>query len=43
MDLNEPERSEKTLNIFKLIINELKMGLNELKWGEKSQNELEWA
>ena len=31
MDLNEPKRSEKTLNIFKLILYELKMGLNELK------------
>ena len=31
MGLNEPKRIEKTLNIFKMILYELKMGLNELK------------
>ena len=32
MGLNEPERAQKTLNILKKILYELKMGLNELKW-----------
>ena len=32
MGWNEPKRSQKTLNIFKIILYELKMGLNELKW-----------
>ena len=32
MGLNEPKRTQKTLNISKMILYELKMGLNELKW-----------
>ena len=31
MGLNDPKKAQKTLNIFKMILNELKMGLNELK------------
>ena len=31
MDLNEPKRTQKTLNIFKVILYELKIGLNEFK------------
>ena len=31
MGLNDPKQAQKTLNIFKMILNELKMGLNELK------------
>ena len=31
MRLNEPKLTQETLNIFKLILYELKMGLNELK------------
>ena len=41
MDLNEPKRAQKILNIFKMIQYELKMGLNELKW--VSLNKLEKA
>ena len=29
---NGPKRTQKTPNIFKMILYELKMGLNELKW-----------
>ena len=32
MGLNEPKRTKKTLNIFKMILYELKIDLNELKW-----------
>ena len=31
MCLNEPKCAQKTLNIFKMILYELKIGLNELK------------
>ena len=31
MGLNEPKQAQKTVNIFKIIPYELKMGLNELK------------
>ena len=31
MSLNEPKRAQKSLNIFKMTLYELKMGLNELK------------
>ena len=30
--LDEPKRTQKTLNILKMILYELKMCLNELKW-----------
>ena len=32
MGLNDSKQIQKTLNIFKMILYELKMGLNELKW-----------
>ena len=32
MGLNEPKWAQKTPNIFKMILYELKIGLNELKW-----------
>ena len=32
MGLNDPEQTKKTLTLFKMILYELKMGLNELKW-----------
>ena len=32
MGWNEPKQTQKTLNIFKIILYELKMDLNELKW-----------
>ena len=32
MGLIEPERTKETLNIFKMILYELKMSLSELKW-----------
>ena len=32
MDLKEPKQTQKTLNIFKMILYELTMSLNELKW-----------
>ena len=38
MGLNKPKRAQKILNIFKMILYELKMGLNELKC--ESLNEL---
>ena len=31
MDVNEPKSIQKTLNIFKITISELKIGQNELK------------
>ena len=31
MGLNDPKWAQKTLNIFKMILYELKIGLNELK------------
>ena len=41
MGLNKPKWAQKTLNKFKMILYELKIGLNELKW--KSLNKLERA
>ena len=41
MGLNKPKRAQKILNIFKMILYELKMGLNELKC--ESLNELKRA
>ena len=41
MGLIESEWAQKTLNIFKIILYELKIG--EPKWAEKSLNELRWA
>ena len=41
MDLNDPKQAQKTLNVFKMILYELKMGLNELKW--QRLNELKRA
>ena len=32
MGLDEPKWAQKTVNIFKMILYELKIGLNELKW-----------
>ena len=32
MGLNKPKLTQKTLNISKIILYELKIGLNELKW-----------
>ena len=32
MGLNKPKCAQKTLNIFKITLYELKIGLNELKW-----------
>ena len=32
MGLNKPKWAQKTLNIFKVTLYELKMGLYELKW-----------
>ena len=32
MGLKEPKQTQKTLNLFKMILYELKMSLNELKW-----------
>ena len=32
MGLNDPKLAQKTLNIFKMILYGLKIGLNELKW-----------
>ena len=31
MDPNEPRQTQKTLNMFKMILYELKIGLNKLK------------
>ena len=41
MGLNKPKRAQKILHIFKMILYELKMGLNELKC--ESLNELKRA
>ena len=38
MDLNEPEWTQKTLNIPKMILYEPKTGLNEHKWALMSSN-----
>ena len=32
MGLNEPKWAQKTLNIVKMVLYELKLGLNKLKW-----------
>ena len=32
MGLNDAKWSQKTLNLFKMILYELKIGLNELRW-----------
>ena len=41
MGLNKPKRVQKTLNIFKMILYEFKIGLNELEW--ESLNKLKIA
>ena len=41
MGINEPKWTQKTLNTFKMILCELKIGLNELKWA--SLNKLKRA
>ena len=38
MGWNEKTRTQKTVNIFKIILYELKMGLNHLKWALTSSN-----
>ena len=41
MGLIEPKWAQKTLNIFKMTVYKLKIGLNELKW--ESLNKLKRA
>ena len=43
MDLNEPTRTQKTLNIFKMILYGLKIDLNESAQMCKPMNELKRA
>ena len=38
MDISEPKQTQKTLNIVKMILYELKMCLNEHKRTQKTQN-----
>ena len=48
MSLKKPKWAQKTLNIFKMALYELKIELkwaqvSNPKWAEKSLNELKWA
>ena len=38
MERREPKRTQKTINIFKMVLYELKMGLNDFKWALISSN-----
>ena len=43
MGSNEPKWAQGTLNMFKMILYELKMGLNELEWAYINVKQLKLA